>query len=427
MRLAKLFIPVLLTIIPLLNLSAQNVNGRVSSSVYAFERASSLTESDMFLRGYQSLALNVNEGNYSLRTRLNFETNYGDELFSDPRFRLYNFYFEARKVFDLATIKLGRQPIFNQVASGLFDGANLKLNISDFILQGYIGGNVPAYQDFDITDDWNNNRILGGKLNYTGLEDFLFGISYVDKNYTPVPYEAQRLDVNLNPITVLIEQNSNQYKFGTATASYNGLFDADAKVNYDFNYAELSKAEFIGRYDQIENLGISIYYNYRAPQIRYNSIFAVFDFGNTHEIEGGLDYKINKDFTVYGKFGNVEYKDENSQRITAGINSTYGSLSFRNSLGYAGELTSVSLFTSRSLYDGLITPSVGLSYTNYKLSADEDEANDIISALAGVNVRPWRTLSFDLQGQFSDNEIYKNDLRLFFKINYWFNTNLDLL
>ncbi len=50
----------------------------------------------------------------------------------------------------------------------------------------------------------------------------------------------------------------------------------------------LSKVEFSGRYDQIENLGISLYYNYRAPQIRYNSIFAVFDFGNTHEIEGGL-------------------------------------------------------------------------------------------------------------------------------------------
>ena len=65
-------------------------------------------------------------------------------------------------------------------------------------------------------------------------------------------------------------------------------------------------------------MGINLYYNYRAPQIRYNSIFAVFDFGNTHEIEGGIDYKINKDFTVYGKFGNVDYKDENSQRITLG-------------------------------------------------------------------------------------------------------------
>jgi hypothetical protein len=112
--------------------------------------------------------------------------------------------------------------------------------------------------------------------------------------------------------------------------------------------------------------------------------------------------------------------------MTVGVNSSYGSASFRKTFGYAGELTSASVYTSRTFLDGLVTPSIGLAYTNYKLSEDAD-ANDIISALGGVNVRPWRTLSFDLQGQFSDNKIYKNDLRLFFKINYWFNTNLDLL
>lgn len=426
MRRLKFFLPVFLTVATFCNINAQNINGRISSSVYAFERASSLTESDMFLRGYESLVLNVNEGNYSLRTRLNYETNFGDQLYNDPRARLYNLYFEARKVFDMATIKLGRQPIFNQVAGGLFDGANVKLNIDDFTVQGYFGGNVPAYQDFNITDDWNNNRIFGGKVTFKGLEDVKIGLSYVDKSYTPIEYEAQRLDINLNPITVLIQQNSNQYKFGSATVSYFGLLDINARVNYDFNYMALSKAEFSGRYDEIENLGINLYYNYRAPQIRYNSIFAVFDFGNTHEIEGGLDYKISKDFTVYSKFGNVEYKDDNSQRVTVGLNTSYGSVNFRNTFGYAGELTSLSLHTSKSLLKGLVTPSIGLAYTNYKLSEGED-ANDIISALAGVNVRPWRTLSFDLQGQFSDNKIYKNDVRVFFKINYWFNTNLDLL
>jgi hypothetical protein len=204
------------------------------------------------------------------------------------------------------------------------------------------------------------------------------------------------------------------------------LFDADARLNYDFNFEEISKVEFNGRYDQIDNLGINLYYNYRAPQIRYNSIFAVFDYGNTQEIEGGLDYKINSDFTVYGKFGNVEYKDDNSQRISLGVNTSYGSLNFRNTFGYAGELMSVSLYSARTLPCGMITPSLGLAYTNYKLSEDA-ESSDIISVLAGVNVRPWNTLSFDLQGQFSDNKIYKNDMRIFFKINYWFNTNLELL
>jgi len=339
MRFKKLFLPALFTLITFLTSYSQNINGRISSSVYAFERAASLTESDMFLRGYETLVLNVNEGNYSLRTRMNFETNFGDALENDPRFRLYNLYFEARNIFDIASVKVGRQPIFNQIVGGLFDGANVKFNLYNFTLQGYFGGNVPPYQDVEITDDWNNNRILGGKLFYRGLEDFKFGLAYVDKNFAPVEYEAQRLDINLNPITVLIQQNSNQFKYGTASISYYGLFDADARVNYDFNFEELSKVEFNGRYDQIiKNLGLNLYYHYRAPQIRYNSIFAVFDYGNTQEIEGGLDYKINNDFTVYGKFGNVEYKDDNSQRVSLGLNTSYGSLNFRNTFGYAGEL-----------------------------------------------------------------------------------------
>lgn len=427
MRLTKFFLPAFLTVVTFLNLNAQNINGRITSSVYAFERASSLTEQDMFLRGYETLVLNINQDNYSLRTRMNFETNFGNDLYSDPRFRLYNLFFEARKLFDVATVKLGRQPIFNQVASGLFDGANVKVDVSDFTLQGYFGGNVPAYQEAKVTEDWNSNRIYGGKIAYSGLDDFNFGLSYVDKNFTPIEYEAQRLDVNFNPITVLIQQASNQYKYGSATASYMGLLDLNAVVNYDFNFMKLSKAEFSGRYEAIENLGLNLYYNYRAPQIRYNSIFAVFDFGNTQEIEAGVDYKISKAFSVIGKFGNVEYKDDNSQRFTLGLNSEYGSLSYRQTLGYAGELSSLSFYTGRTFLDGLLTPSIGLAYTNYKLTADADESNDIISLLAGVNVRPWRTLSFDLQGQFSDNKIYKNDLRLFFKINYWFNTNLDIL
>ena len=168
MRLTKLFLPAFFILLTITTLNAQNINGRISSSIYAFERASSLSESDMFLRGYETLTLNVNHGKYSLRTRMNLETNFGDQLKNDPRFRLYNLYFEARKILNVATIKLGRQPIFNQVAGGLFDGANVRLNFYDFTLQGYFGGNVPAYQDVDITDDWKNNRILGGKITYSG-------------------------------------------------------------------------------------------------------------------------------------------------------------------------------------------------------------------------------------------------------------------
>jgi len=201
------------------------------------------------------------------------------------------------------------------------------------------------------------------------------------------------------------------------------IVQAFFRYDYDINFNQTSRFEFDARTEAVKNLGLNVYYNFREPKIRYNSIFSVFDYGNTHEIEIGADYKINRMITVIGKFGNVQYKDENSQRIGIGLSTSYGSVNYRKTFGYAGELDAISLYSGYTLFDGLLTPSVGLSYTNYKLSPDA-ESNSITSLLVGTNIRPFRMLSFDLQGQYMDNKIYKNDLRLFFKLNYWFNLNI---
>lgn len=408
-------------------LFGQVINGRFSSSIYTFERFDSLDASNTHLRAYQALSLNINKSNYSLRTYLNLENDFLEPAESDPRLRFYNLYFEARNIFNLATLKVGRQPVFNNIGGGVFDGAQLDLKYDGYKLSGYYGGNVPAYQKLELTDNWEDNYIYGGRFTVSALRNFIVALAYVNKNFKRDDYYATRFDENFNPITTLIQTQSNQFSFASAQVSYQmeNIFSADARYDYDFNYEKSSKIEFNTRYEQIRNLGINFYYNYREPRIRYNSIFSVFDFGNSQEIEAGADYKIGM-FTAIGKFGYVKYKSDNSQRFSVGVNTNFGSVIYRKSLGYAGELDAVSLYTAHSFMEGFVTPSLGLSFTSYKLSAD-DEVNDLMSLLAGVNVRPWRVLSFDVQGQYLNNKIYSNDFRLFFKINYWFNTNLNLM
>jgi len=315
--------------------------------------------------------------------------------------------------------------MINSVVGGLFDGVNASISKGGIKFNAYFGGNVPAYQKFELTDDWEHDFILGGKLTTTALKDFKISLGYVNKNFKPQEYNAVRLDEDLNPITVLIRNKSNQYQYASAEVSYElkDFFSFDTRYDYDINYEKTSKVEFYGNYDQIKNLRLNIYYNYREPRVRYNSIFSVFDFGNTQEVEAGGDYTFLKDFTISGKYGYVKYKDENSQRITVGVNTNYGSVSYRKGMGYAGELDAVSAYTAYSFLKGFITPTLGLSFSSYKLSKDS-EKNDLMTVLAGCNVRPFRTLSFDLQGQFMNNKIYKNDYRFLFKLNYWFNTNL---
>jgi len=407
-----------------LMIPAQNLNGRFSSSFYTFERFDTTKTSDTFIRTFQALTLNLNYKDISVRTRTNFETNLGKGLDNDPRLRFYNLYLEARNILDLFTLKLGRQPLFTPVAGGLFDGVNLKFKYATASLTGFYGGNVPAYQKLELTNDLMNDYVLGGKFDINFLDHFNFGLSYIDKNFKAVDYNSLRLNSDYDPVTLLILQKSNQYKFLSADASYylNGILNIDTRYQYDVNFKTTSKFEITGRVQATEQLGIDVYYNFREPKIRYNSIFSVFNFGNSQEFEGGVDYKLNESFTLFGKFGNVTYEDENSQRLTIGTNTKYGSFSYRKTLGYAGELDAISIYTAHSFANGFVTPSIGIAYTSYKLSKDA-ETNNILSFLGGINLRPWTDYSFDLQGQYFNNKIYKNDFRILFKVNHWFNTN----
>ena len=192
---------------------AQNLNGRFSSAIYSFERFDTVNASSTYLQAYEMLMLNLNKDNYSLRTYLNFEGDLSQDLKDFPRVRFYNLYFEARKVLDAFTIKLGRQPIINSVAGGLFDGLNIDYRNGDYKFTGYYGGNIPAYQKFDVTDNWSHDFLAGGKFVTTALKNFRLGLSYINKNFKPEEYTATRLDADLNPIQVLIRNNSSQYQF----------------------------------------------------------------------------------------------------------------------------------------------------------------------------------------------------------------------
>ncbi|MBI5808614.1 MAG: hypothetical protein HZA74_09445 [Ignavibacteriales bacterium] len=413
----------LIFVLPLI-IHAQNFNGRFTSSFYTFQRFDNLQNSDSYIRNTEAVYLNFNYDKISLRTRMNFETNLGNTLDNDPRLRFYNLYLEARDILDFATIKIGRQPLFTPVSGGLFDGVNLKLKYSDYALTAYYGGNLPAYQKFEFLKDLSDNYVMGARFDANPIEHLNLALSYIDKNFKAMDYEALRMDEALDPVKILIMQKSNQFKFASGELSYElpNWFDASALFEYDLNYMEPSKFEANGRFWVTNEIGVTGYFNWREPKIRYNSIFSVFNFGHTEEYEGGVDYKINNNLTVFGKFGNVKYEDENSSRLTLGASTNLGSISYRKNFGYAGELDNISIYAAKSFAEGFITPSIGLAYTSYKLSKD-DETNNITSVLAGVNVHPWQKWAFDLQGQYFNNKIYKNDFRLLFKINHWFNTN----
>ena len=405
----------------------QNLNGRFTSAVYSLERFDSVNSSSTYARTYQMLYLTFGKDNVFLRSYMNLEGDVSRNQTYDPRLRFYNLYVDVRDLFDVVYLKVGRQPLFSGIGGGVFDGMTLGFKYAGFDVNGYYGGNVPAYQKLNFTDDLTNDFVAGGKITYYPDQNSRVALKYLNQSFKTVSYTTTRLtpDLETNP-NYIIDNNSEQYQYLTAEGSYYEpkTISLNTKLDYDLNYNTLSEIEIDGRYEEIENLGIDAYYNFRQPKIRYNSIFSVFDFQNSQEIEIGADYAIDKIYKVIGKFGNVIYTDESSQRVSLGLSTPWGTLMGRKTFGYAGELNSVSAYTARSFFEGLITPSLSLAYTNYKLSSD-DASNDMFALLLGLNYRPWRTLSFDAQGQYLNNKIYKDDFRLLLKLNFWFNVNFQ--
>ncbi len=398
------------------------ISGRVSSSAYSFERFDSLKNSETYIRGYQQAQLNVAYSKFSLHTSVNLENSYKNPLDYDSRVRFYNLYVEGTNLWNFATIKLGRQPIFSGIAGGVFDGLGVKLTGYNLIADGYVGANVPAYQELKLIDDWSSNNIVAAKVRALPYEGVIFGVGYVSKNFKAEDYWAKRLDENLNPVLTLIRHNSTEYQYLTGEASYekeeNRLF-LRTNYEYDLNLNKTSKIEVEGEGALAEKLDAVVYGNYREPRVRYNSIFSVFDFGNTKEVEAGLSYRFEQNFILSGRYGYTDYKDESASRANLSLSTPYGAVSYRKTFGYAGELNSLSLNTGYTLYDGFLTPSAAVSFTDYKLSKDDAKQN-LVSFLFGVNIRPVRSFSVDLQGQYLDNKYYQKDVRFLVKLNYWF-------
>ena len=370
---------------------SQSFNGRFSSSIYAFERADTVGNSYNQARTFQMLTFNFGKDNIWLRSSFNLEYDVSNTLVDDPRFRTYNLYVDVQKMWNVVSLQLGRQPLYSSIAGGVFDGGTLGLEYKGYKILGYYGANVPPYQAWEVADFSSDNFVAGGEFSVYALTDWRFAAKYINKHFPSQSYEAVRLDPELNPINVLIENESNEYEYLSGEVSYfkQNLYNFNARYSYDLNYNTTSRIELLGRYADIKNLGLSLYYNYQEPMVRYNSIFSVFNFANTWEIEAGADYLIDNKYTVIGKFANVTYQDETSQRVTLGLKSPYGTLTARKNFGFAGEMDAISFYSAFATLNGLLTPSIGFSYTRYKLSQD-DNYNGVTSLLAGCMKNRWK-------------------------------------
>jgi hypothetical protein len=409
--------------------SAQLMTGRLTSSFYGFEGRDSAFAKVMYLRAYENVYFNVASGDYSFNMNAMVSNDFGSTIQTDPELRVNSFLMKVKNIGGHADISAGRQFVFAGVGSGLIDGISGSARFLDntLAITGYGGNNVT--QSRDIRKQYIGSKgMFGGQVTYAPIEDGVVGVSYMNKRWERKPYTALRMDSLFNPYSIVINSRPNEEELASIDVEYQHeqLYSIQAKTDYDILTEEISKVQGFTRVGVMKEVNVTAEYIFRKPRLAYNSIFSVFNMNSTKEIEGGLEYRPMSKTFLFARFANVDYIDESSQRLVVGGAYDFISATYTQNFGYAGELNGVSVQATYPMMERTFTPMCGIGYATYKIDK-ADPANDVFNGTLGIVYRPMQTLSTDLQMQWMSNPQYKSDMRIFLKINYWFNEKLNWL
>jgi hypothetical protein len=415
------------TIILAGSLHAQTINGRLVTSAYGWERQDVNGTSTSQLRAYENIQLNVGSSDVSFHTYLQGSTDFSNEMHDDPALRLFNAYLRVKNVFNMVDVKVGRQPVFAGVSYGTIDGAALNIRPTDGVeIVAYGGGLAPVAQKPDFFQNLDENWQIGGQLLLYLIEDTKIGLSYMNRHREATMFWTWRPDEQMNLAPTLMDYGSRANQYGSINVAHSsGRMWLFGRLDYDFNFERTSRAEVAATYQAMPELGLSLNLAHREPVLAYNSYFALLEASANQEASLGVDYRVHPRLTLLGRVSTVMYEDENAMRVSLGAANKYASIMYTKDVSYDGDLDGFNLQFTYPLMQGLLVPHVGAVYSSYALGENLDKTSTWVGVL-GATVRPMKVLSFDLQGQYMTNKIYKSDMRAFARVSYWFSEALGL-
>jgi hypothetical protein len=409
------------------SLQAQTINGRLVTSAYGWERQDINGASTSHFRAYENIQLNVGTSDVSFHTYLQGSTDFSNQMSDDPTLRLFNVYARVKNMFNMVDVKLGRQAVFAGVNYGTIDGAALNIRPTDGVeVMAYGGGLTPPGQRPDFFQNIHDNWQLGGQVLLYLVQNTKIGVSYMNRHREMDRYWAWRPDEQMNLAPELIDFGSRANQYGSLNVAHStGNFWLFGRYDYDFNFERTSRAEVAGTWQVMPELGLSANFAHREPVLAYNSYFALVEASANQEAALGVDYRIHPRLTLLGRFSTVMFDEENALRVSLGAANKYASIMYTKDVSYDGDLDGFNLQFTYPLFEGKLIPHVGAMYSSYALAENLEKTSTWVGVF-GTTVRPVKTLSVDVQGQYMTNKIYKSDMRAFARVSYWFSEALGL-
>ena len=431
MRMTRLFIFVLFFILILSapRASAQLVTGRFITSMYGWEHFDSVGVSQQYLRGFQSIALDVGKNDLSFHTQIEGAATLDSTFSKSTDLRAYYLYAKWRNICNAVDLSVGRQPYFAGAGFGTMDGLLAKARFGS-TMQLTLYGGLPVKSDlsFDRKAQLKNSSLFGAQALITSIKNARLGLSFTNRQRLMDGFQTTRLDQQFNPVEYFVAPELDHMQIGSADVAYKiSLLNIYGRFDYEFLTKKTLRGQFGLSSNVNEKLSLSAEMIYRAPHIPLNSFWSVFEISNNTEIEGGADYLFSPSLRAFLRGAFISYDDESSFRYTAGVATNNASLSYRGNSGYAGELQSITIQGMYPFFDNMISPVLAFNYSSYKLNKSETESTSNYTAIFGATFRPMKLLSLDVQGQWLHNKILNRDVRFFARLNVWFSEQLNLI
>lgn len=402
---------------------AQVLSLRTSTSMYGWQRFDSVGTSSNHYRGYESLTLDLGQGQWHLRTSGSFSNDFGVTQSSDMLVRLYNLYAEGNGIADHVDIKAGRVPVFMGAGATTIDGGLVKLHYDDYryTLTAAAGGQLENTSKVSLFSNLSENLFIGAQgVAHIG-EASRIGLSYVRKDRTPLPDTIMIADTGsiLHPFLFHpAAEREERASLDAATELLDNKLELYGRGDYDFAATSLARLELSGRYDLDHGLSARVEYLHREALVAYNSFFAVFDHGTFGEISGTVTYTPEPRGSISVSASSVSYTDASALRATVAGRWDGLSLAVTSQSGDAGTQMAATLEENYPL-STMFTVSGALGFSSYKFANDTTGSHSSLALVLGGSVRPSARFSADVQVQYLQNVLYQSDMRVFLRANWW--------
>ncbi|MGA9117164.1 MAG: hypothetical protein WB626_10345 [Bacteroidota bacterium] len=429
LRRAVMFFPAFLLAVLPAHLTAQLVNGRFISSISSRQKFDTVDASRRITRAYQSVLLDIVQGDIGLHTHLQGAVQVQKRLDEGPDLRAWHLYGRWRDIGGAADLSVGRLPFYAGAGSGTLDGALLSLRPGDnaWRVTLYGGANIPADLSLNSWRPLRENHLFGAQVYGTPAPGLRAGLSYVKRHRERTAYWTLRPDSLYEPAALYVEPPPDREQIASGDALYRtDLVVFSGRYDHDLHRNQIQRARFSVRAQASDRLTVTGEFLHRSPRISYGSFFEVFAASPVNEFESGMEYLFRPRLRGFLRGAFVAYNGEESFRATAGFSHDNIRLSYRGSTGEAGELHSVALQGAFPLLERTLVPGASLSWSRYRTPGAPEHRNTV-AASAGAALRPHRMVSADVRVQYLTNSIYRSDLRILGTLSFWFTERLTIL